>query len=70
MPTILNGANEAAVELFLNEKISFLRIPQLIEEAMRIFEEDGRKELTLENIIDLDRRVKAYVRENANKGGR
>ena len=70
MPTILNGANEAAVELFLNEKISFLRIPQLIEEAMRIFEEDGRKELTLENIIDLDRRVKAYIRENANKGGR
>ena len=58
MPTILNGANEAAVELFLNEKISFLRIPQLIEEAMRIFEEDGRKELTLENIIDLDRRVR------------
>lgn len=70
MPTILNGANEAAVELFLNEKISFLRIPELIEEAMRTFEEDGRKELTLENIIDLDRRVKAYVRENANKGGR
>lgn len=70
MPTILNGANEAAVELFLNEKISFLRIPELIEEAMRNFEEDGRKELTLENIIDLDRRVKAYVRENANKGGR
>ena len=66
MPTILNGANEAAVELFLNEKISFLRIPQLIEEAMRTFEEDGRKELTLENIIDLDRRVKAYVRGNAN----
>ena len=70
MPTILNGANEAAVELFLDEKISFLRIPQLIEMAMRNFEEDGRKELTLENIIDLDRRVKAYVRENANKGGR
>ncbi|NME81774.1 1-deoxy-D-xylulose-5-phosphate reductoisomerase [Clostridium sp. SM-530-WT-3G] len=66
MPTILNGANEAAVELFLDEKISFLRIPQLIEMAMRNFEEDGRKELTLENIIDLDKRVKAYVIENAN----
>lgn len=66
MPTILNGANEAAVELFLDEKISFLRIPQLIEMAMRTFEGDVRKELTLENIIDLDKRVKAYVRENAN----
>lgn len=66
MPAILNGANEAAVELFLDEKISFLKIPQLIEEAMRNFEEDGRRELTLENIIDLDRRVKAYIKENAN----
>ncbi|MBE6062190.1 MAG: 1-deoxy-D-xylulose-5-phosphate reductoisomerase [Clostridium butyricum] len=66
MPTILNGANEAAVELFLNKKISFLRIPELIEQSMKTFEEDGRKELTLENIISLDRRVKAYVRENAN----
>lgn len=66
MPTILNGANEAAVELFLDEKIRFLRIPELIEEAMKKFEEDGRKELTLENVIDLDRRVKAYVKENAN----
>ena len=66
MPTIVNGANEAAVELFLDEKIRFLRIPELIEEAMRKFEEYGKKELTLENVIDLDRRVKAYVKENAN----
>ena len=34
MPTILNGANEAAVELFLNEKIKFLQIADIIEKCM------------------------------------
>jgi 1-deoxy-D-xylulose-5-phosphate reductoisomerase len=35
MPAVLNGANEMAVELFLQGKIGFLRIPSLIEETMR-----------------------------------
>lgn len=34
MPTVLNAANEKAVALFLQEKISFLEIYQLIEDAM------------------------------------
>jgi len=34
MPTVYNAANEKAVELFLNRKISYLRIPELIGEAM------------------------------------
>jgi 1-deoxy-D-xylulose-5-phosphate reductoisomerase len=33
-PAILNAANEAAVELFLNEQISFLGIPRLIEHVL------------------------------------
>lgn len=61
MPTVLNGANEAAVELFLNEKIKFLEISNIIENCMEVFKEEIHKELTLENIIDLDKRVKAYV---------
>lgn len=61
MPTILNGANEAAVELFLNRKIKFLQIPNLIEKCMEVFKDEVKKELTLENIIDLDKRVKEYV---------
>lgn len=32
---ILNGANEAAVELFLMDRISFLDIPRLVETALR-----------------------------------
>lgn len=34
MPTVFNAANEKAVSLFLNRKISFLQIPELIEMCM------------------------------------
>lgn len=65
MPTILNGANEAAVELFLNKKIKFLQISDIIEKSMEVFNNEIEKELTLENIIDLDKRVKQYVVDKA-----
>ncbi len=34
MPTLFNAANEKAVALFLDKKISFLQIPELIEACM------------------------------------
>jgi 1-deoxy-D-xylulose-5-phosphate reductoisomerase len=34
VPTVYNAANEKAVALFLNRKISYLEIPQIIEAAM------------------------------------
>ena len=63
MPAILNGANEAAVELFLNRKIGFLDIADYIERAMEAFKEEGCKEVSIEKVIDLDKRVKEYIRE-------
>ena len=59
MPTILNGANEICVGLFLNNKIKYLDIPRIVEECMDIFKND--KEVTLENIIELDNRVREYI---------
>ena len=35
MPCIMNAANEAAVQAFLNEQICFMDIPRLIEKAMQ-----------------------------------
>ena len=35
MPCILNAANEVVVESFLNKKISFLQMPEMIEKAMQ-----------------------------------
>ena len=40
MPTILNGANEVCVDLFLNEKIKYLDIPTIFEECMEVFKND------------------------------
>ena len=34
MTKVLNAANEAAVAFFLEEKVSFLEIDELIERAM------------------------------------
>ena len=64
LPTILNAANEVAVDLFLNEKIKFLEIAEIIEKAMNVFEKEADNELTLDNVIDLDYRVRKYVRED------
>ena len=35
MPTVYNAANEKAVALFLDRKISYLRITELIEQCMK-----------------------------------
>ncbi len=34
MPTVYNAANEKAVALFLDRKIGFLQIPEIIEMSM------------------------------------
>jgi 1-deoxy-D-xylulose-5-phosphate reductoisomerase len=35
LPCVLNAANEVSVEAFLNERIDFLSIPNIIEKVMR-----------------------------------
>lgn len=60
MPTILNGANEEAVALFLEKKIKFLDIGDIVEECLCKFENSN--DVTVENIISTDKIVKKYVR--------
>jgi len=52
MPTVFNAANEKAVSLFLNRKIRFLQIPEIIEMCMdshkRIANPDVNQILTAE----------------------
>lgn len=62
MPTVLNGANEEAVALLLEEKIKFLQVPEIIEKCMDYFKEDATKELNLNNILKLDEKVRKYIR--------
>lgn len=61
-PCILNSANEEAVALLLGRKIKFLDIPKIIEKALEVFNEDKKKEVTLDNIITLDDKVRRYIR--------
>ena len=67
-PTILNGANEEAVALLLEEKIKFLQIAEIIEECMNVFKENYYDELTLENIVELDKKVRKYIRNKWESG--
>ncbi|QAT40197.1 1-deoxy-D-xylulose-5-phosphate reductoisomerase [Clostridium sp. JN-9] len=60
MPTILNGANEEAVSLFMERKINFLDIANIVEKCLCKF--INNKDITVENIIETDRNVKEYVR--------
>lgn len=65
-PCILNGANEEAVALLLEEKIKFLQVAEIIEEALEYFKEEKSKEVTLENVIELDKKVREYIRARWN----
>ena len=61
MPTILNAANEVCVALFLDKKISFLEIGDIIEDALDKFSSYRDRELTIDNVIEIDREVRKYV---------
>jgi len=56
MPTVLNAANEIAVDEFLNERIKFTDISVIIEQCMSKFSAD--KADTLEHILEADKQAR------------
>ena len=56
---VMNGANEAAVDLFLHEQIPFYRIPELVREAMDAV--DYLPEITVEDVLESDRAARDIV---------
>ncbi|MDT9297280.1 MAG: 1-deoxy-D-xylulose-5-phosphate reductoisomerase [Arthrospira platensis PCC 7345] len=54
MPAVLNAANEQAVALFLDEKISFLDIPKVIEMVCARHEQDNCQNPSLDDILAAD----------------
>ncbi|WP_408010998.1 1-deoxy-D-xylulose-5-phosphate reductoisomerase [Pseudalkalibacillus sp. A8] len=58
-PTVLNAANEAAVEAFLNGRIEFLEIESLIEKALN--QHVSINEPSLEEIRDVDVASRRFV---------
>lgn len=59
LPALLNGANEAAVDLFLNGSLGFMDIPRLIEKAMAAYTVQYR--YSLEDIIEADRWAREFI---------
>jgi 1-deoxy-D-xylulose-5-phosphate reductoisomerase len=59
MPCILNAANEVAVQAFLEKKISFVQMPDLIESTMAEVTHIERPDL--EDLLETDKitRIKA-----------
>lgn len=58
-PAAVNGANEAAVQLFLQKKISFLEIGELVQAALHA--QPDVTELTLDTILKADAQARNYV---------
>ncbi len=61
LPTVFNSADEAAVELFLKEKISFLGISDVIENAMAAAPKIENP--TIEDILQADSFAREFVKE-------
>lgn len=62
MPTVLNAANEIAVELFLDKKIKFLDIYKIIEKAMDNHEVEEID--NLDSILRIDQATRKWVYDN------
>mgnify|MGYP005725388181 CR=1 FL=1 len=58
-PAVLNAANEEAVYAFLDRKIGFIQIPQLVDEALQTHQTSPTEDL--ETILTADAWARAYV---------
>ena len=60
-PTVLNAANEVAVKAFLDERISFLQIPEIIASAI---DSAPRQEVQWDQIFAIDAWARRLTSEN------
>lgn len=61
LPTVFNAANEKAVALFLQKKISFLQIPELIEASMEHHRTIDAP--TVEQILEAEAETYEYIKQ-------
>ncbi len=64
MPTVFNAANEEAVALFLDRRISFLQIYELIRESMQ--RHRVIRDPNVEQILETEQEVRRRIREGHN----
>lgn len=61
IPTVLNSANEVAVDAFLAGRIGFTQIHEVIAEALERVEKGPLG--SLEDVVETDRMTRAYIKE-------
>lgn len=59
LPAVMSSANEAAVALFLADKIAFYEIAEVVEEAMNSF--TNQYNFTVEDVFAADREVREKI---------
>lgn len=65
-PTVLNASNDCAVKLFLEDKINFLMIEEIVKEAL-----ENAKEveiLDLDTILNVEKQVKENILQKYGRG--
>lgn len=65
MPTVYNAANEEAVAMFLEDRIDFLEIADVIEEAMDAHEGHIIDAPNLDEILSIEKWARDYVKTNS-----
>ena len=60
LPTVMNAANEIAVERFLREEIGFLQIAEVVEECMSRHEVEEASSIS--QLMEIDRRARAEAK--------
>lgn len=60
-PTILNAANEIAVEAFLDSRIGFLEIPRVVEETLNAAASSNSDAASLDGVLAADARARSQA---------
>ncbi len=61
MPTVYNSSNEASVRLFIENKIKFLEIENIISEYVEKYKESNILNPSLEDVLRIDNEVKESI---------
>ncbi len=70
MPAVLNAANEEAVAQFLEERIHYLDIPEVIEAACERHKPDLQSQPNLDEVLAADAWARQAVKEQVKRGTR
>ena len=58
-PAVLNAANEVAVQRFLNEEISYIDMPKIVEKSLHTI--SSQSDISVELLKEIDKETRAFA---------